>query len=191
MYRDSCGQTPDLLVREIFGVTLLVLLRSGTGAMNGSATWNRALTSSEPASINRPLLLSATATGAGSCGAPSSTGNAGALFAMGGAMTAEAVLPVAASLPCLQTNLRTCVRATWADAAANTNPALTTSASGTAPAAATTFTVTRTAGHKGTSANTGIRPVGLVSALAWDPVIEQPRADLPWQQRHLLTEPAS
>jgi hypothetical protein len=191
MYRDSCGQTPDRLVQGIFGVMLLVLLWSGIGAMNGSAIWNRALAGSEPSSINWALLSSTTAIRAGNSGAPSPAGNAGAFFAIGGALTAGAVLPVTGSLPCLQTNGGSCARSTCAAAVTDNNPALTTPALGTAPAAAATFTAARTAALNGTSGNRGISPVGLVSALAWGEVIEQRRAALTWQQCYLLTDSAS
>jgi len=104
-------------------------------------------------------------------------------------VTAEAVLPVAGSLPYLHTNLRRSLRSTCPAAATNANPALTTPASSTVPAAATTLIATRTAAYNRTP-GTAISP-GLMGVLAWDEATEQRRADLTWQQCYLLTDSAS
>jgi hypothetical protein len=99
MYRESCGQTLNRLVRGIFVVELLVLLgnrlvaqatlafSSGTGAKNGIATLDPALTGSRPLAVDWI-----------GCTANTSIEVAKPMAAKGGVVTGGAVLPAIASL---------------------------------------------------------------------------------------------
>jgi hypothetical protein len=124
MHRDSCGQTLNRLLQEIFAVTQLVILgnpvcgkdrlafSSGTAAANGSATLNLALAGTGASAINWTLtyprvanpamaaLLTTTAMGIGDRTESFPAGNALALFATDVSPMGGAIVPAVAIQSC-------------------------------------------------------------------------------------------